>query len=153
MGRTQRAAAGPGWNADHAVRGGEVAIFHWRIARGRGKGQHDMRFSKWGRAALAGLGTMLALGIAGFLVYFSQSHAPSPDAVAAMQSSNSVSVTETGSLVTLMPKDQPKAGLVFYPGARVQAAAYAGRLRPLAENGYAVFIVKFPLNLAIFGRG
>ena len=111
-----------------------------------------MRFSKWGRAALAGLGIMLALGIAAFLVYFSQSHAPSPDAVAAMQSSDSVSVTEKGSLVTLMPKDQPKAGLVFYPGARVQAAAYAGRLRPLAENGYAVFIVKFPLNLAIFGR-
>jgi hypothetical protein len=112
-----------------------------------------MRFSKWGRAVLASFGIVLVLGIAGFLVYFSQSHGPSPEAVAAMHSSDSVSVTETGSLVTLMPKGHAKAGLVFYPGARVQAAAYARRLRPLAEHGYAVFIVKFPFNLAILGWG
>jgi pimeloyl-ACP methyl ester carboxylesterase len=33
----------------------------------------------------------------------------------------------------------------------VQAAAYAARLRPLAEHGYAVFIVKVPLNIAFLG--
>ena len=110
-----------------------------------------MRFSKWAKRLLLGLGAILVLSLAAFLIYFSQGYGPSPAAVAAMQSSESVNVTDTGDLVTLMPKSVSKAGLVFYPGARVEAAAYAARLRPLAEQGYAVFIVSFPLNLAVFG--
>jgi hypothetical protein len=110
-----------------------------------------MRLSKWGRRVLAGLGAILVLGVAAFGIYFSQSYGPSPAALAALQSSNTVTVTDAGDLITFMPKGEPRAGLVFYPGARVQAAAYAARLRPLAEHGYAVFIVKLPLNLAFLG--
>ncbi len=110
-----------------------------------------MRLSRWGRRLLAGLGVILVLALAGIVIYFSQGYGPSPVALAAMQSSDSVSVTDAPGLITFMPRGEPRAGLVFYPGARVQAAAYAARLRPLAERGYAVFIVKMPLNLAIFG--
>ncbi len=110
-----------------------------------------MKLTKWTKRALAGLAAVLILGLAGSLIYFSQAYGPSPAAVAAMRSSDNVTVTDTQALVTFMPKSEPRAGLVFYPGARVQAEAYAARLRPLAERGYAVFIVKLPLNLAFFG--
>ena len=112
-----------------------------------------MRLSKWGRRVLIGLGLILALGLAALFIYLSKSYGPSAVAIEAMHSSDTVSVTETRGLVTLMPAGKPQAGLVFYPGARVEAAAYAARLRPLAEHGYAVFIVKFPLNLAVLGSG
>jgi hypothetical protein len=113
--------------------------------------ERSVRFSKWGNRVLLGLGLIAVLATAAFLIYFSRGYGPSPAAVAAMQSSDAVTVSENASLVTLMPRTEPRAGLVFYPGARVEAAAYAARLRPLAEHGYAVFIVKFPLNLAVFG--
>jgi hypothetical protein len=42
----------------------------------------------------------------------------------------------------------PTAGLVFLPDARVDARAYTGLLRPLAERGYLVAILKEPLGLS-----
>ncbi|MBS3740265.1 alpha/beta hydrolase [Candidatus Bipolaricaulota bacterium] len=42
-------------------------------------------------------------------------------------------------------------GLIFYPGARVPARAYAPHILKIAEKGYEVFIVSMPLNLAILG--
>lgn len=43
----------------------------------------------------------------------------------------------------------PTTGLVFSPGARVDPRAYATVLRPLAEAGYLVAILKEPLGLAL----
>jgi pimeloyl-ACP methyl ester carboxylesterase len=53
-------------------------------------------------------------------------------------------------LVVRMDPDQPKGtGLVFYPGAKVDPRAYARILRPVAEAGYTVVIIKLPFNLAV----
>ena len=41
--------------------------------------------------------------------------------------------------------------MIFYPGARVQHAAYSSLMKKLAEQGIDCFLVKMPLNLAIFG--
>jgi pimeloyl-ACP methyl ester carboxylesterase len=109
-----------------------------------------MRLSRrvgWGIAAA----TLLLAGSAAFAIYFSNAQQPAPEAVAALQSSPAVTVTEGGDQIVFMPKQDPEAAIIFYPGARVEAAAYAARLRPLAEHGYAVFIVEFPLHLAFFG--
>jgi hypothetical protein len=60
-----------------------------------------------------------------------------------------VSVRTTG-LVVRMEPDHPKStGLVFYPGAKVDPRAYANILRPIAEAGYPVVIIKLPFNLAV----
>ena len=40
-------------------------------------------------------------------------------------------------------------GLVFYPGARVDARAYQDILGPLANAGYLVVILKVPLGIAL----
>lgn len=42
--------------------------------------------------------------------------------------------------------------VVFYPGAKVEATAYAPLLYQLAEQGVDCFLVKMPANLAFFGK-
>ena len=44
---------------------------------------------------------------------------------------------------------KPKTGLIFVPGARVDARAYAHILRPLAEAGYLVAVLKEPFGFAL----
>ena len=46
---------------------------------------------------------------------------------------------------------EPRMGLIFYPGGRVDARAYASLMRAVAAEGYLVVIVPMPLNLAVFG--
>lgn len=57
--------------------------------------------------------------------------------------------TEDATSVTLVPEGKVRAGLVFYPGARVDARAYQDILGPLANAGYLVVILKVPLGIPL----
>jgi len=86
----------------------------------------------------------------GFVAWAEATPAPMPEAVAALASSEDIEVTISPWL-TFRPKTgQPQAGLVLYPGGRVDPRAYAPAARALAERGYLVAIVPMPLGLAIF---
>jgi hypothetical protein len=63
-----------------------------------------------------------------------------------------VDAPTTIELVPAVPKD-PEVGLVFSPGALVDPRAYADLLRPVAEAGYLVVILKEPFDLAIVQPG
>ncbi|WP_336646837.1 alpha/beta hydrolase [Microbacterium sp. USHLN186] len=74
-------------------------------------------------------------------------------ALQAMRNDDAVTVTETMTEITLLPKGQrpeqgEQLGVFFQPGALVDARAYAATLRPLAERGLPVVIAKQPLNIA-----
>lgn len=72
-------------------------------------------------------------------------------ALDAMEGSDTVTVSQTGSHILMEPVGvDPPAGLVFYPGARVDARAYANVLTPVVEAGYEVVIVKAPVGIAFF---
>lgn len=43
----------------------------------------------------------------------------------------------------------PAAGLIFYPGGKVENTAYAPLLHDLAEDGILCVLVKMPCNLAV----
>lgn len=45
-----------------------------------------------------------------------------------------------------------KAGIIFYPGGKVEYTAYEPLLASLAEEGYTSVLVKMPFNLAVFGE-
>ena len=45
--------------------------------------------------------------------------------------------------------DAPRAGLVFYPGGKVEFTAYAPLMARLAEQGVLCVLVKMPFNLAV----
>lgn len=75
-------------------------------------------------------------------------------ALASMQSDDVVTVTETMTQVVLEPAaGGDGTGLLFQPGAKVEARAYAAVLRPLAEAGTTVVIVKQPLSIAFLSLG
>jgi dienelactone hydrolase len=59
------------------------------------------------------------------------------------------SATEDSTSITLAPAGVATTGLVFYPGARVDAHAYQDLLQPLADSGHLVIILKEPLGVSL----
>lgn len=47
--------------------------------------------------------------------------------------------------------DEVKAGLIFYPGGKVEYTAYSPLMAELAKEGFLCVLIKMPLNLAVFG--
>ena len=80
-----------------------------------------------------------------------------PTAAAALRSEQGVRFSDRLGWYELIPAREdpageaikPTAGVVFVPGARVDARAYAHVVRPLAEAGYLVAVLKEPFGLAI----
>lgn len=98
--------------------------------------------------ALAASGVVVALILAGALGWLRPFQATAP-AVAAMHSDSDVQISERWDSIELTPTGQPPAvGLVFTPGGRVDARAYARILRPAAAAGYLVVILKVPYGIA-----
>lgn len=59
-------------------------------------------------------------------------------------------LTETDGSIAI-GDDDADVGIVFYPGAKVEAAAYIPLACELAERGYYCVIAKMSFNLAFFG--
>src|SRR5690625_2257993 len=72
-----------------------------------------------------------------------------------VRSDPNLSVHEDDTAIVLRPaQDEPAGmGLAFYPGAKVEATAYASRLPGVvAQGGMTVVIIKPWLDLALFDR-
>jgi pimeloyl-ACP methyl ester carboxylesterase len=67
-----------------------------------------------------------------------------------LESSPSVVVTDRGDALAFEPRRQNPSSLLFICGSGVAAHAYAPLLRPIAEAGFAVYIVKLPYRFAPF---
>lgn len=68
-----------------------------------------------------------------------------------LRSSPSISVVDQANTLAFLPA--PFAGhaaLIFICGSGISATAYAPMLRPIAEAGYPVFVVKLPYRFAPF---
>lgn len=71
-------------------------------------------------------------------------------ALDALHSGDGVVVTQSATRIELRPTGEvDPTGLIFYPGAKVDARAYAAILRPIAEAGHLVVIVKMPYGVAL----
>lgn len=93
---------------------------------------------------------IVIIAVGGFVIWASSTNPLMPEAVAALEGNDAVAVDDAGYL-SFSPVDaQPTAGLILYPGGRVQAGAYAPLALSVAENGYYAAIVYAPLNLAFF---
>jgi Alpha/beta hydrolase family len=83
-----------------------------------------------------------------------------PAAAAALRSENDVRLSDRLGWYELIPAHQdsagedikPTTGFVFVPGARIDSRAYAPVLRPLAEAGYLVAVLKEPFGFAVLDR-
>ena len=100
----------------------------------------------WWRALL-----VLALAVLIFVLWASIVPAPMPEAIAALQPDARVSI-ETSPWLVFQPADrEPNAGLIVYPGGRVDPRSYAPAARAIAAEGYLVAVVPMPLHLAVLG--
>lgn len=71
--------------------------------------------------------------------------------VAVMVISNpqkNITVTENDGVFTFKPQNARK-GIIFYPGGKVEAEAYAPLMHSLAENGILSVLITMPGNLAV----
>ena len=85
------------------------------------------------RAFLCLLAVLLAVYVA-FGVYVSDYYHADPAAEDALVSDDVVSVTKQNGNWVFAP-ESPTAGLIFYPGGKVENTAYAPLLHDLAEDG------------------
>ena len=109
-----------------------------------------MKFSRKLRTVLGLLAVILVVGTAVFLIWASNPLGPMPEAEAALQSDEQVTVS-LDPWITFGPADKTvDTGFIFYPGGRVDARSYAPSAHAIAAEGYLVVIPPMPLSLAIF---
>ena len=92
---------------------------------------------------------ILLLLSAAFVIYVSVYYHADVSAAAALSSDDTVTVSETGR-GWLFDGPSEDTALIFYPGAKVEASAYAPLLHLLAEQGMDVILTEMPLRLAFF---
>ncbi len=95
-----------------------------------------------------GLSVLVALGVG--LAFLATPAALLPEAEAALATTADVTYAEVNGWLVFAPTGaQPATGLIFYPGGRVPAPAYAPAAAAIAAAGFRVVIPPMPLNLAV----
>lgn len=103
------------------------------------------------RIATTLLGAALALTAIAALYLGNYYHADET-ALAALDGDDAVAVSSTGGILRF---DGPgeRTALLFMPGAKVEAKAYAPLMRAVAQGGVDCFVVSPPANIAFLGEG
>ena len=94
---------------------------------------------------------IITLPICVFLVYVGSYYHADATAEAALVSDENVRVTQT-EFGWLFDGPSDESALIFYPGGKVEATAYAPLCRRLAQTGADVCLVEMPFRLAVFGK-
>jgi len=107
------------------------------------------RARTWGRWIGRAVAAVVVVGLLAVLWWLRPLGATDV-ALDALSSGNGVTVVQSATRIELRPTGElDPTGVVFYPGAKVDARAYAAILRPLAEAGHLVVIVKMPFGIAL----
>lgn len=99
---------------------------------------------------LIALAAMIVFLVVAFFAY-ANDYRRADQTAAAILNSNA-SIRQEGSLTILSPDagNDTGAGLIFYPGGKVEEAAYLPLLDLLREQGVTIALVKMPFRLAVF---
>lgn len=94
--------------------------------------------------------TALAVVVA---IYLGNYYHATDRAEKALESSANVTVSRLDKqAIVYTPKQEAKAGFLFYPGGKVQYEAYAPLMQGIAEKGILCILVHMPCNMAVFNR-
>ena len=99
-----------------------------------------------------GIGLLAAAAGIALAVYTGDYYHASETALTALIPDEAVQVETLSGGVAFVPREV-EAGLIFYPGGKVEYTAYAPLMRALAEEGVLCVITKMPLNLSCRGEG
>lgn len=87
----------------------------------------------------------------GYVSWLAVPLGPLPETRDTMTSNDFIEVTMEEWFVFQPTMHTPKTGLIFYPGARVDAQSYSPAAQVIAAQGFLVVIVPMPINLALLG--
>lgn len=105
------------------------------------------------RRMAAGCAVLLLVILAACLLYVGDFYRADEAALEALRSpAASVTVEERADSRIVFLPDAPAAGLVFYPGGKVQYEAYAPLMEACAERGILCVLLHMPGNLAVLDR-
>ena len=91
---------------------------------------------------------LLIIGIGGYAYLSDYYHADETALEAMAYQTDRVQAEQDGDVIWFVP-EAPTAGLIFYPGGKVEHTAYAPLLHACAENGILCALVQMPGNLAV----
>lgn len=99
--------------------------------------------------ALISILAVIVLLLSAFFTYAGVYYHTDKEAVGAyLSSKQSVTETEIEGGYLAYSNGENKAGIVFYPGGKVEYTAYSPLMCALAEKGFYCVLVKMPFNLA-----
>ncbi len=95
--------------------------------------------------------TLIVIIVIAFTFYINTYYKSSSKAKEALKSSVEINISKEKDYYLFEPKKYD-TGIIFYPGGKVEAEAYAPLLRGLAEKDILCVLYKMPFNLAIFDK-
>ncbi|MHA7189313.1 alpha/beta hydrolase [Arthrobacter sp. MDT2-16] len=101
----------------------------------------------------AGIGALVAIGLMAAFAWLEPFALTDEQGGAAGVSLVNVDLIEDATSITLAPTGGATRGLVFYPGARVEALAYVPLLSRVAQEGTVVVVLKEPLGISLLQPG
>lgn len=108
-----------------------------------------MKKRKQQRRRLLALTLVLILVLGAAAIYLGDYYPADADAIAAFTADSAV-VRETLSDGTLVFRpESPQAGLIFYPGGKVDHTAYVPLMDACAQRGFLCVLVEMPFRLAV----
>lgn len=102
---------------------------------------------KWLKIILISL-TVLVVAAASFFFLYVSNYYKADDTAITSMADNTVRIENN--LTILSPQIPGDTGLIFYPGGKVEHAAYLPLLDQLRQNGITCVLVEMPFHLAIF---
>lgn len=109
---------------------------------------HESIRHRWLCRMLAALALLALAGAGAAAWWVLGAYSPTAEARAALEDSATVDVQDEDDAIVFAPA-HPHAGIVFYPGARVEPEAYAPLMQDLAERGFLAVTIKPPLDFAL----
>lgn len=91
---------------------------------------------------------LIVICLGGFYIWANDYYHAEDIAVATMKGDNFIEVVDN--LTITSPSAASDIGIIFYPGAKVEAISYIPLLEKLKNQGYTCVLIEMPLNMAIF---
>ena len=109
----------------------------------------ETKRNKLRKRILTAAAAVLAAAVLAFVFYIgTYYHAEEPALEVIAHPAQDITVSEEESRIVFTPEN-PRAGLIFYPGGKVQYEAYAPLMEACAEQGLLCVLLHMPGNLAV----
>ncbi len=108
------------------------------------------KLSKPVRTVITIMCVLIPLTVVTSAVYLNDCYHADPSALAAMESTDEVTVSRIAE-GWFFDGSGTDTAIVFYPGGKVEAEAYAPLMSELASSGADCFLVEMPVNIAFLG--